>query len=372
MIQPDRNDRQFMARAIELARQGWGRTYPNPMVGAVVVENGVVVSEGWHSAAGHAHAEIEAFRALGRNPQPGASLYVTLEPCSTTGRTGACTEAILQSGIQRVVVGTIDPNPVHRGAGLDHLRQAGIEVVEGVLAEDCADMNLLFNHWMSQQTPFLAAKIATTLDGKFCAANGHSKWITGEAARKDVMRWRRYFPAIAASAETILADNPALSSRLPEGHWCPRRFLFDRTLKTLPHAHTLQVFNDAQAEQTTLVCSEHTDISSAQLSNFNIWQLPEKNNHIDLAAFRDRCREEAIQGVYIEPGPRWTSALLAEQSIDYLFHYIAPKYIADTEAPGIGKTRRTSSMNEAYTLAHTRNKSLADDLLVRGSILPAQ
>ncbi|MGB0344699.1 MAG: bifunctional diaminohydroxyphosphoribosylaminopyrimidine deaminase/5-amino-6-(5-phosphoribosylamino)uracil reductase RibD, partial [Coraliomargarita sp.] len=224
-----------MSRAVDIAQRGWGRTHPNPMVGAVIAEDGKIVAEGWHRAAGQPHAEIEALRSLGRKPSPQATLYITLEPCSTVGRTGACTEAIMESGLRNVVVGTMDPNPNHSGKGLVHLRNAGIQVTEGVLADECKDLNLIFNHWITKQTPLLAAKIATTLDGKFSAANGHSKWVTGEDARANVMRWRRYFPAIAVSAATALADDPALTSRLPEDNWCPIRFIFDRDLQALAH-----------------------------------------------------------------------------------------------------------------------------------------
>ncbi len=355
-----------MSRAVDIAQRGWGRTHPNPMVGAVIAEDGKIVAEGWHRAAGQPHAEIEALRSLGRKPGPQATLYITLEPCSTVGRTGACTEAIMESGLRNVVVGTMDPNPDHSGKGLVHLRDAGIQVTEGVLADECKDLNLIFNHWITKQAPLLAAKIATTLDGKFSAANGHSKWVTGEDARANVMRWRRYFPAIAVSAATALADDPALTSRLPEGNWCPRRFIFDRDLQALAHLSTLQVFTDTHAERTTLVCSQAIDASAALEKKINVWQLPESNGHLDLEAFRQRCAAEAIHGIYFETGPRWTSALLANKSIDYLFHYIAPKYMADSESPGIGLDRKTTSLAEAISLHEKQQESLGDDWLLRG------
>ena len=356
----------FMSRALEIAQRGWGQTHPNPMVGAVIVENGQIVSEGWHHAVGQNHAEIEAFHALGRKPAPQASLYITLEPCSTVGRTGACTEAIIQSGVRNVIVGAIDPNPAHRGKGFSCLREAGIEVIDGVLSEACEDLNLIFNHWMTQQSPLLAAKIATTLDGKFSAANGHSKWVTGKEAREDVMRWRRLFPAIAVSAATALADNPALTSRLQDAEWCPRRFVFDRQLTTIPRMDSLQLFNDAHARHTTLVCGETVDAKKALATGIEVWQLPEKAGHINLEAFRQRCAAEGIHAVYLETGPRWTSALLADQSVDYLFHYIAPKYMADSAAPGIGQSRETTSITEAISVHKQRQENFGNDRLIRG------
>ena len=156
---------RFMRRALDVARQGWGTTHPNPMVGAVIVEQGEVVAEGFHEKDGEAHAEIMALHHLGRPPRPGAVLYVTLEPCSTEGRTGACTAAIITAGITHVVVGAVDPNPVHAGHGFEVLRAAGVQVTTGVLADDCADLNLIFNHWI------MAADAVDCRQG-----GGHAGW----------------------------------------------------------------------------------------------------------------------------------------------------------------------------------------------------
>ena len=357
---------KYMKRALELARKGWGDTHPNPMVGAVIVIGGKIVAEGWHRAAGEPHAEIEALRNFDHRLHQEATLYITLEPCSTVGRTGACTSAIIASGIPRVMIGTLDPNPAHRGRGIDYLRQAGIEVSVGIMEETCADLNLIFNHSISRKTPLLAAKIATTLDGKFSAANGHSKWITGESARKDVMHWRRYFPAIAGSASTVLTDNPKLTSRLPDSTCCPRRFIFDRTLDTLPYLDSLHIFKGDNAAETTLICDEKADPEAARRAGLDIWQLPVCKGHLDLDAFRTRCIDGGINGVYIEPGPRWASALLKEGQIDYLFHYLAPKYLVDSEASGMGQPRATTSIKEATHLQQVQHHHFEQDLLIRG------
>lgn len=207
------NQTGLMRRALEAARRGWGATHPNPMVGALIVEHGRVVADGYHARAGEPHAEVVALTNLGRAPAPGATLYVTLEPCSTTGRTPPCTEAIIRAGIKRVVAGAADPNPQHLGRGFALLRAAGVEVVEGVLAEECTDLNFIFNHWITKETPLIAGKIVTTLDGRVATSTGESQWITGAAARRDAMRWRRLFPAIGVGAGTVLADNPRLTSR---------------------------------------------------------------------------------------------------------------------------------------------------------------
>lgn len=361
----------FMARALELAKRAWGQTHPNPMVGAVIVENGQAVSEGWHHAAGQPHAEIEALSALGRKPADGATIYVTLEPCSTCGRTGACTTAILEAGLRKVVVGAVDPNPDHAGQGLALLRAAGVEVIEGVLAQDCADLNLIFNHWIVHNRPLIAAKMALTLDGKFAAASGHSQWVTGEAARADVMRWRRFFPAIAVGANTVLRDDPSLTSRLDNSVWCPRRFVFDRSLKTLSEGRWPQLYTDAHHGRTTVLCGPSADVDlRGQLTarGVTVWELPEVEGHLDWTAFSKRCVDEAICGVYVETGPVLATSLLEQKLADYAFIYQAPKFMSDCATRGIGSARDTQSMGEALQLNDVRHLILGEDVLTRGRL----
>ena len=361
----------FMARALQLARRAWGQTHPNPMVGAVIVESGRIVAEGWHHATGKPHAEIEALNALGRSPSADATLYVTLEPCSTHGRTGACTKAIIQSGIGQVIVGAVDPNPDHAGRGLEMLRQAGIGVTAGVLADECTDLNLIFNHWIVRKTPLVAAKLATTLDGKFAAASGQSKWVTGEVARADVMRWRRYFPAIAISSQTAMVDNPSLTSRLDGQVWCPQRLVLDRRLQSESMLDTLSLYNDSNANRTIVVCSEYSDARKFEQKGLAIWQMPEVDGKLNFDKLRMRCAEVGIVGVYIEPGPTLATHLIEGRIADYLFHYIAPKYMSDQLCQGIGNPRHTKTMQAAISLNGIRHEAHGLDLLVRGQLQSA-
>ena len=360
-----------MRRALELARQAWGRTHPNPMVGALIVEDGAVVAEGWHRMAGGPHAEIEAIRALGRAPAENAVMYVTLEPCSTCGRTGACTEAIVAAGIRRVVVGAVDPNPDHAGQGLDWLRAQGVEVTVGVLANECVDLNLIFNHWIIHKTPFVAAKMATTLDGKFAAASGHSKWVTGALARADVMRWRRYFPAIAVGANTVMCDDPSLTSRIDGETWCPVRFVLDRALRTAEWEPVPKLYVDAHKHNTIVLCapSAHSAMRR-KLESFGVavWEIPERNAHFDWSAFRQRCADAGITGVYIESGPSLATGLLEGRHVDYVFMYQAPKFLGDSASLGIGSSRDTQSMEDAIHLTEIRHAFLGDDILIRGRL----
>lgn len=364
----------FMQRAIQLARKGWGLTHPNPIVGAVIVEKDVVVAEGWHRKAGQPHAEVEALRALGRKPADDAIFYVTMEPCSTCGQTGACTTAILESGIKQLVVGCRDPNPQHAGHGLDILRSNGVHVTEGVLADDCLDLNLIFNHWILHKQPLIAMKVALTLDGKFAAASGHSRWVTGEAAREDVMLWRRYFPGIVVSADTVLEDDPRLTSRIGSDTWCPQRFVLDRCLKTVKKGFLPKVYSDVYKDRTIVVCSETESEAKKEACEklrelgITIWELPEAGGHIDLVAFRKQCAETFVFGLYFEPGINLASSLLAQQFVDYAFVYKAPKLLNDSEALSMGVSRSTQTMSEAFRFKHAHTNVLGEDVLFRGYV----
>ena len=205
----------YMRLALRLARRGYGTTSPNPMVGAVLVKGGKIIGRGWHHRAGEPHAEIEALRDAQERGHTvkGATLYVTLEPCCTRGRTPPCTDAIVAAGIKRVVAGAIDPNPRHRGRGFRILRRAGLAVTHGVMAEECARLNEAFNHWIVQRTPFVTVKAGMTLDGKIATAAGESKWITGEKARAYGMKLRQGVDAILVGINTVLADDPSLTVR---------------------------------------------------------------------------------------------------------------------------------------------------------------
>lgn len=323
-----------MRRALELARQAWGRTHPNPMVGAVITEGGKIVAEGFHAKAGAPHAEIMALRALGRQPAADAVLYVTLEPCCTHGRTPPCVDAILAAGFRTVVVGTRDPNPAHAGHGLGLLRAKGVTVVEGVLGEECAELNLIFNHWIVHGLPLLALKVAATLDGKLTLPAGQGRAITGPAAQAHVHRLRRLYPAIAVSAATALADNPRLTARNPEGETCPLRFVLDRHFQTAGRAG-LNLFQDAHRSQTIVVglasAAQPSALAWYEAEGIQVWSLVG-----DEASFgrvwAERCAQERITGVLIEAGPRLASALVATGLADYLYAFVAPR-AGDSAAP---------------------------------------
>ncbi len=374
-MKTDKNDsarhERFMRRALELARNAWGRTHPNPMVGALIVEDDEIVAEGFHACDGGPHAERVALDALGRKPKPGATLYVTLEPCSTHGRTGACCAAIREAGIARVVAGATDPNPAHGGNGFNVLREAGIEVITGVLGHECADLNLIFNHNMrTGGEPLIAAKSAMTLDGKIATRAADSKWITGPLARADVMRWRRLFPAIAVGAGTVMADNPRLTSRIEgEAEWCPWRVVFDGLLRTVTTRNMPSLYTDEFRERTIVVTTPHGGLGYVRKlreMGVRVWCMESPTQRSSLGVFRKKCAEEKVTGVYLEGGAQLISEFLQERHIDYLFAYTAPMLFADDRGKSAYSGLRTEHIAQAVRMEDVRHESLGDDFLIRG------
>jgi diaminohydroxyphosphoribosylaminopyrimidine deaminase / 5-amino-6-(5-phosphoribosylamino)uracil reductase len=361
-------DEKMMGRALELARRAWGATHPNPMVGAVLVEGGAVVAEGWHARDGGPHAERAALVALGRRPAPGATLYVTLEPCSTAGRTGACCELIREAGIARVVIGATDPNPAHAGRAVGLLRAAGIEVRSGVRAVECADLNLIFNHWIVSGRPLLAGKVATTRDGFSAPPPGTSRWITGEAARVDAHRWRRLFPGILVGAGTVRADNPALTRRWTEDgverEECGRRFVFDPLLTTAAGAEATwpRLYTDRWRERTTVVATPAADAEARarlEAAGVGVWEQETTRGPAGWGGFARRCAAEGVTGVLIEGGATVLNDALAAGVLDYGFWYRAG--FAGDSAWG-GKVER-------WHLTSAPGARLGEDQLTRGRIL---
>ena len=366
-------DERMMGRALEVAAQGWGLTHPNPMVGALIVEEERVVAEAFHERDGGPHAEKLALSALGRRPAKGATLYVTLEPCSTEGRTGACTDAVIASGIRRVVVGAPDPNPAHRGRGFEVLRQAGIEVVTGVLEGPCADLNLIFNHWISTGLPLLAGKTAVTLDGRTACRSGHSQWITGPVARADVHRWRRLFPAIAVGAGTVMTDNPRLTARI-EGseEWCPIRFVFDGLLRSVDERALPAVYSDRFRERTIVVTTRHGGLGyvrKLEERGVKVWVCDSPTQRVGMAEFKRRCAQAGISGVLLEGGARLLSQVVRERALDYLFAYRSPLILGDDKARPVLSGLRTETLAHAVRLGEVRNQVLGEDVLSRGRVL---
>ncbi|MEO6567384.1 MAG: bifunctional diaminohydroxyphosphoribosylaminopyrimidine deaminase/5-amino-6-(5-phosphoribosylamino)uracil reductase RibD [Opitutaceae bacterium] len=362
----------YMRQALAVARRGWGTTHPNPMVGALIVEEGRVAGEGSHAQDGGPHAERLALIALGHRPRAGATLYVTLEPCSTHGRTGACTDAIIASGIKRVVVGATDPNPEHGGKGLDILRTAGVEVIAGVLEQECTDLNLIFNHWVTRGVPLIAAKAAVTLDGKIACRSGESKWITNDTSRADVHRWRRLFPGIAVGAMTLMKDNPRLTARVDGTEWCPWRFVFDGLLRSVVDKNLPNVYTDEFRDRTIVVTTPHGGMGYVRKlrdMGIKVWCFESATQRVALPDFRRKCAEEKIAGVYFEGGAQLLSEVVRTRELDYLFVYRAPILLADDKAKSIFGGLRPERIEQALRLTDVRHETFGEDELTRGRLV---
>lgn len=331
---------ELWERVLTLARKGWGETHPNPMVGALIVEDGEVVAEGHHQRAGGGHAETVALKALGRAPHERSSLLVSLEPCSTHGRTGPCTDAIIQSGITNVRVGCLDPNPEHSGRGLKILENAGIEVnlAPGNFQARFSRLNFIFNHQISSGEPLIALKIAETTNGMVAERAGYPSRITEAEARMDMMNWRRLFPAICVGSGTVLADNPSLTVRTERETWCPVRLVLDSSLSTLaPEVSPRKLYSDQFADHTIIVTTsglanqfalqraEKLGVQLVEEACGSAGQLPQ-------GSLRSVLKKLELNSVYCEGGPTLARSLLETGEIDYLFRYRSPRIFDQPDA----------------------------------------
>jgi diaminohydroxyphosphoribosylaminopyrimidine deaminase/5-amino-6-(5-phosphoribosylamino)uracil reductase len=352
-------DAAYMRMALELAKRGYGLTSPNPMVGAVLLKKGKVIGRGWHHRAGEPHAEIEALRDAARKKQNsrGADLFVTLEPCCTHGRTPPCTDAIIQNGIRRVIVGAIDPNPAHAGKGLRILEKARVRVASDVLAERCESLNEAFNHWIVHRRPFVTVKAAMTLDGRIATVTGDSKWITGPQARAEGMRLRHGADAILVGVNTIIADDPsltfrtisrrggqpALSSKPNEHGGCGvagkvrqlRRFVLDSRGRTPPDA---KILNDEFKECTTIILTNAAPARARKAleRRVHVWVAPARKSRIDLLWALEKMGSEEITSLLVEGGGEVNASFLLAGLAQRIAFFYAPKIFGGRDGfPGV-------------------------------------
>ena len=370
---------QRMRRALRLAQRGYGATSPNPLVGALLVKGASIIGQGWHHRAGAPHAEIEALRdalARGFNPQ-GAALYITLEPCSSHGRTPPCTRSIVAAGIKRVVVGATDPNPVHRGKAYKILRRAGIEVIHGILQPACERLNEAFNHWIVHHQPFVTVKAAMTLDGRIATAGGESKWITEAPAREFGMRLRRGADVILVGVNTILADNPSLTARTPRGQvqletQRLRRMVLDARART---PLTARIVTDPQAHLTTIVVSKlaparrvaalrrKVAVLVAPLAKVNRGKQPPQ---IHLPWLLERLGSENVTSVLVEGGGEVNASFILQRLAQRVVFIYAPKVLGGRRARLAVSGTGVASVADAIRLTSIEWRQIGSDLVLTG------
>lgn len=372
-MKPD--DLRWMRRALALARKGAGRTSPNPAVGAVFVRAGTLLGEGWHRQAGRPHAEIEALRdAARRGHTPrGATLYVTLEPCSTHGRTPPCTAALLAAGVRRVVVAATDPNPAHAGRGLDLLRAAGLEVKAGLLADEAARLNEAFNHWIVRRTPFVVLKAAMTLDGRIATATGESKWITSPAARALAMRLRAASDAVLVGINTVLADDPSLTVRNATGRPAarpPRRLVLDTHARTPLSA---RVVTDEFTSRTTIIVGRNAPARrvAALRRQVAVLVAPERDGRVDLCWLLHELGRQQVTRLLVEGGGEVHGALVDARLVHRVAFFYAPKILGARAARQAVAGMGAKSWTGVLRLEEVETRRAGPDLFLTARVASA-
>lgn len=358
-------DEQYMREALHLAANARGRTSPNPLVGAVIVRDGRIVGEGWHRQAGTAHAEIHALSMAGDLAR-GATLYVTLEPCSHQGRTGPCAVAVRDAGIKRVVVAMQDPNPKVAGRGIALLREANIEVICGVLEESARRLNDFYLTWMEKRRPYVLLKTAMTLDGKIQTVAGESRWITGDMARARVHAWRDVYDAILVGISTVLADNPSLTTRLSTGGGKnPARIILDSRART---PLTAKVVTDGEAPTCIVVSEAASEARIKALEGAGCEVLVCGKTIVDIGALLSRLARRDFVSLLVEGGATVNASFLEGGYVDEVAAFIAPKLVggatARTPIGGQGIVR----LADAVHLDDMTLERVGEDVLLMGRV----
>ncbi|MDG5470513.1 bifunctional diaminohydroxyphosphoribosylaminopyrimidine deaminase/5-amino-6-(5-phosphoribosylamino)uracil reductase RibD [Jeotgalibacillus sp. ET6] len=358
-------DEKWMKLAIEMARSTMGQTSPNPAVGAVVVNHGRAVGMGAHLKPGEGHAEVHALKQAG-DQAAGGTIYVTLEPCSHYGKTPPCADLIIEKKLARVVVASVDPNPLVAGKGLKKLEEAGLEVTVGVLKEEALQLNEFFFHHTTAQRPFVTLKAAMTLDGKIATSSGSSKWITSEEAREDVHLDRHLHDAILVGANTVKQDNPSLTARLRGEAISPVRIVLD-TLLSIPEASA--VLTD-EASPTWVICgsdaSEEKERLFAKAPHVRVIRM--SGETIELPELLTVLGKEKILSLYVEGGAKVHGAFLDQKAVDRIVMYIAPKIIGSSSAFSVFNGKGVEAMSEAVGLTIKDVKTIGQDIKITAAL----
>lgn len=357
---------RFMARALELAALGHGRTSPNPLVGAVVVRDGAIIGEGYHMKAGTPHAEIHALKAAGESAR-GSTLYVTLEPCCHYGRTPPCTEAIIKAGVKRVIVATYDPNPLVSGKGIRSLQEAGIEVQVGILEDEAQRLNEVFFKYIRTGRPFVILKAAMSIDGKIATRTGDSRWITGKEARLNVQRLRVASDAIMVGIGTVLADNPLLTVRLPGESKKPLRVIMDSSLRLPENSRLVQTARDAPVI-VAAVPGKYRKEKRMLLEDkgVEVFDVPGADGMVNIEGVLEELGRREVTALLLEGGGTLNASALQAGMVDKFVFFLAPLIVGGRDAPGAFGGIGCETLDGALRLADLRIEKVGADLMVTG------
>jgi diaminohydroxyphosphoribosylaminopyrimidine deaminase/5-amino-6-(5-phosphoribosylamino)uracil reductase len=359
---------EYMHRAYELAKRGVGRVNPNPLVGAVIVKNGEVIGEGFHEFYGGPHAEVNAFRSATESVE-GATMYVTLEPCSHYGKTPPCAEAIVKNKIARVVIGMLDPNPLVAGRGVKIMEENGIEVDYGYLLEELTFMNRAFLKYIQTKQPYVVMKTAMTLDGKIASRTGDSRWVSNEKSRARVHELRNELAAIMVGVDTVIADDPLLTTRLEnvEGR-NPIRIVVDSNARIPLESKILNTTKEAKTILAVSESAEEKKLKQVEALGNEVLRVAEKNGRVDLQDLMIKLGEKGIDGVLLEGGATLNFAALQESVVDEVISFIAPKIIGGAESKSPVGGHGIELMKNAIELDDIKMEQLENDLMLTGKI----
>lgn len=351
----------YMKLAMELALKGGNRVSPNPMVGAVIVKDNEIIGQGYHEEYGGPHAEINALRSAHKSPD-GATMYVTLEPCCHHGKTLPCTDAIIKSGISKVVVGSKDPNPLVAGKGIKMLRKSGVNVEMSELENECDELNKVFFHYIKTGLPYLVMKYAMTLDGKIATYSGKSKWISGETSRAHVHHTRNMMTAIMVGSGTIIADDPELTCRMVGGR-DPKRVICDGGLRIPLDA---KIFKNADRIETFVATCSKDEAKIENLENFGckVIRVAELNCHMDLEDLMKQLGAQNIDSILLEGGSNLNAAALEAGIVNKVQAYISPKIFGGESAKGPVGGKGIYSPDEAFIMKNRKITLMDEDVLL--------
>ncbi|MCT4542226.1 MAG: bifunctional diaminohydroxyphosphoribosylaminopyrimidine deaminase/5-amino-6-(5-phosphoribosylamino)uracil reductase RibD [Vallitalea sp.] len=363
----DKHDHSYyMNKAIELSKKGIGFVNPNPLVGAIIVKKGKIIGEGYHKKYGHNHAEINALNSC-RESLKGATMYVSLEPCCHYGKTPPCVEAIIESGIEEVVIGMKDPNPLVAGKGINYLIQNGIKVTYGILEEDIKKLNKIFIKYITTNKPYCILKTAMTLDGKIATVSGDSKWISNEKSREYVHKIRHQVSSIMVGIGTIIADNPSLTTRLNNNEGVnPTRIIVDTKCRIPLDAKVI-----SEKGNTIIATTDDAPLEKRkelERKGVCIQLINKKDGKVDLEKLVCKLGEMGIDSILLEGGSELNYSALNTGIVDEVIAFIAPKIIGGKEAKTPIGGEGISKMNNAFLLDDIEFKKVGEDLMIKGKV----
>jgi diaminohydroxyphosphoribosylaminopyrimidine deaminase / 5-amino-6-(5-phosphoribosylamino)uracil reductase len=359
----------YMKEALSLAKRAQGRTNPNPMVGCVIVKDDRVIARGYHHHCGGVHAEVDALMRA-KEDVSGATMYVTLEPCSHHGKQPPCCEAIAKSNVKKVVVATLDPNPIVHGRGISYLKDHGIDIEVGVCEDEAINMNKKFNHFITHKTPYVLIKAAITLDGKIATKTGESQWISGPESLAYVHELRDEYASIGVGVNTIIVDNPSLTIRLPNQEVrCHHRIVFDSKGRIPFHS---KVLNDEFASNTIIITTSavHSSIRNAILEKgAQVHEVSSLDGHVDMKEAMKLLGSLGIDSIFLEGGGEIIASTLKAQLVHEVHIALAPKLIGGQDAKGFMGDIGVESLSQAIQLEFIEVDRLGPDILIKAKVV---